>query len=264
MFNRVTESPRYDFNHIDPITGLPKVKRARHEDSIHLMSQYPSRSGWIVMLNNRVNFRSIGNIQYSKTVWYDRATHTVSSDETMEDAVHFRTYTLQGAGHPGGWLYKDEHQRLNEDFFDDVDLDNEIDNDTVELEDNQSQPEEYKHKFQYLVQANKYSFDDKLITNNKLYNLIKRFEYMFDSSTELKNYNVEFRVVVDKKYDTFPNNKYTEENNQYTLNSKNITPEGILDEGHRAELGTYKGVMISKSNPEKDMFKVNLLNMLQK
>lgn len=44
----------------------------------------------------------------------------------------------------------------------------------------------------------------------------------------------------------------------------NITPEGILEEGHRAELGTYKGVMISKSNPEKDMFKVNLLNMLQK
>ena len=25
----------------------------------------------------------------------------------------------------------------------------------------------------------------------------------------------------------------------------NITPEGILDEGHRAELSTYKGVMIS-------------------
>ena len=44
----------------------------------------------------------------------------------------------------------------------------------------------------------------------------------------------------------------------------NITPEGILDEGHRAELGTYKGVMISKTNPEKDMFKINLLNMLQK
>lgn len=44
----------------------------------------------------------------------------------------------------------------------------------------------------------------------------------------------------------------------------NITPEGILEEGHRAELSTYKGVMISKSNPEKDMFKVNLLNMLQK
>ncbi|MEG1351212.1 MAG: hypothetical protein RSC85_01870 [Bacilli bacterium] len=44
----------------------------------------------------------------------------------------------------------------------------------------------------------------------------------------------------------------------------NITPEGILEEGHRAELTTYKGVMISKSNPEKDMFKINLINLLEK
>ncbi len=44
----------------------------------------------------------------------------------------------------------------------------------------------------------------------------------------------------------------------------NITPEEILDEGHRAELATYKGVMISKAHPEKDMFKINLLNMLGK
>ena len=44
----------------------------------------------------------------------------------------------------------------------------------------------------------------------------------------------------------------------------NITPEGILDEGHRAELSTYKGVMISKTNPEKDMFRINLLNRLGK
>lgn len=44
----------------------------------------------------------------------------------------------------------------------------------------------------------------------------------------------------------------------------NITPENILEEAHRRELDTYKGVMISKTNPKKDMFKVNLLNMLQK
>ena len=43
----------------------------------------------------------------------------------------------------------------------------------------------------------------------------------------------------------------------------NITPEGILEDGHKAELTTYKGVMISKANPEKDMFKINLLNMMQ-
>ena len=54
---------------------------------------------------------------------------------------------------------------------------------------------------------------------------------------------------------------YTEKN---IILLTNITPEGILDEGHRAELSTYKGVMISKTNPEKDMFKINLLNRLQK
>ena len=42
----------------------------------------------------------------------------------------------------------------------------------------------------------------------------------------------------------------------------NITPDSILEEGHRSELGTYKGVMISKTNKEKDMFKINLLNGL--
>ena len=42
----------------------------------------------------------------------------------------------------------------------------------------------------------------------------------------------------------------------------NITPDSILEEGHRSELGTYKGVMISKTIKEKDMFKVNLLNAL--
>ena len=44
----------------------------------------------------------------------------------------------------------------------------------------------------------------------------------------------------------------------------NITPEGILEEGHRAELSTYKGVMVSKSDPKRDIFKIDLLNMLNK
>ena len=41
-----------------------------------------------------------------------------------------------------------------------------------------------------------------------------------------------------------------------------ITPEDILNEGHQKELTTYKGVPVSKSHAEKDMFKINLLNML--
>ena len=43
-----------------------------------------------------------------------------------------------------------------------------------------------------------------------------------------------------------------------------ITPEEILEEGHRSELTAYKGVMVSKTNKEKDMFKINLLNMMNK
>lgn len=43
-----------------------------------------------------------------------------------------------------------------------------------------------------------------------------------------------------------------------------LTPLEILSEGHQSELVTYKGVMVSKSNAEKDLFKINLLNMLEK
>ena len=42
------------------------------------------------------------------------------------------------------------------------------------------------------------------------------------------------------------------------------TPDDILTEGHQKELTTYKGVMVSKSHAEKDIFKINLLNMLDK
>ena len=56
----------------------------------------------------------------------------------------------------------------------------------------------------------------------------------------------------------------------YTVHKKDeiviletITPAEILLEGHRSELTTYKGIMISKQNASKDMFKIDLLNMLQ-
>lgn len=43
----------------------------------------------------------------------------------------------------------------------------------------------------------------------------------------------------------------------------NITPSEILLEGHQSELTTYKGVMISKANASKDIFKIDLINMMQ-
>ena len=57
---------------------------------------------------------------------------------------------------------------------------------------------------------------------------------------------------------------YTVYENQKIVMLNNITPDDILAEGHQKELSTYKGVPISKSHAEKDMFKINLLNMLGK
>lgn len=55
----------------------------------------------------------------------------------------------------------------------------------------------------------------------------------------------------------------------YVYKSKNIIkldriePVSILSEGHKSELVTYKGVMVSKEHSEKDLFKINLLNMIK-
>ena len=43
-----------------------------------------------------------------------------------------------------------------------------------------------------------------------------------------------------------------------------IKPVDILSEGHQSELETYKGIMVSKEHADKDIFKINLLNMIQK
>ena len=51
------------------------------------------------------------------------------------------------------------------------------------------------------------------------------------------------------------------QNNIVMLN--NLEPKDILLDGHKSELTAYKGIMISKANASKDMFKIDLLNMLQ-
>jgi len=53
-----------------------------------------------------------------------------------------------------------------------------------------------------------------------------------------------------------------EEKNVILLNT--VTPEEILSEGHRTELSTCNGVIISKANAERDMFKINLLKMMER
>lgn len=56
---------------------------------------------------------------------------------------------------------------------------------------------------------------------------------------------------------------YTVYKKEETVILNDLLPRDILLEGHRSELTTYKGIMISKANASKDMFKIDLLNMLQ-
>ena len=56
---------------------------------------------------------------------------------------------------------------------------------------------------------------------------------------------------------------YTVYKKEETVMLKELLPKDILLEGHRSELGTYKGIMISKANASKDIFKIDLLNILQ-
>lgn len=52
--------------------------------------------------------------------------------------------------------------------------------------------------------------------------------------------------------------------NQQTIVLETLTPEDILTEGHQKELTTYKGVMVSKTHKDLDMFKINLLDSINK
>lgn len=58
--------------------------------------------------------------------------------------------------------------------------------------------------------------------------------------------------------------RYIVYENEKMIMLDSIEPVEILSEGHQSELETYKGVMVSKQHSEKDIFKINLLNMLQK
>lgn len=52
--------------------------------------------------------------------------------------------------------------------------------------------------------------------------------------------------------------------NEKTIMLDKLEPIDILSEGHQSELETYKGVMVSKEHSDKDLFKINLLNLINK
>ena len=67
---------RFDFSKIDPLTGLPPVIE-REEDKIQLMTRRPAKSGFIRLLQNRVNLRSVGNLHHSERLYYDVRTKSL-------------------------------------------------------------------------------------------------------------------------------------------------------------------------------------------
>ena len=117
----------------------------------------------------------------------------------------------------------------------------------------------------------------------KKYNMLAYKKLLFDYYPSLREGN--FRGILvstnDKekteKYElTLPTDKtfvkvhgnitlhYTVYLEQKTVILETLTPEDILTEGHQKELTTYKGVMVSKSHKDLDMFKINLLNSMNK
>ena len=117
----------------------------------------------------------------------------------------------------------------------------------------------------------------------KKYNMLAYKKLLFDYYPSLREGNFQGILISTneqertEKYElTLPTDKtfvkvhgnitlhYTVYLDQKTVILETLTPEDILTEGHQKELTTYKGVMVSKTHAEKDIFKINLLNMIQK
>lgn len=56
---------------------------------------------------------------------------------------------------------------------------------------------------------------------------------------------------------------YSVNKDEKTIIFETIEPENILLEGYKDELTTYKGILVSKEHRDKDIFRINLLNMLE-
>lgn len=86
-----------------------------------------------------------------------------------------------------------------------------------------------------------------------------------DSTNNTKTYELQLPTdtMFAKVHGTIRLYYMVYENDKVVMLDK-FEPLDILTEGHQSELVTYKGVMVSKENSDKDMFKINLLNMINK
>ena len=130
------------------------------------------------------------------------------------------------------------------------------------------------------VNENEYKKKEKAI---KKYNMLAYKKLIFEYYNDLRDGNFQgVCVETDKqngisKYELkLPTDKmfanvhgplmlhYIVYEKQKIVMLNTLTPEDVLTEGHMEELTTYKGVMVTNSHKEKDMFKINLFNAMKK
>ncbi len=107
-----------------------------------------------------------------------------------------------------------------------------------------------KLNFEYYPDFRDGKFPGEIISKNKEAGTVT-YELKLPSDSMFAQVHGEVKLI------------YTVYKKETTVMLNEILPRDILLEGHRSELGTYKGIMISKANAEKDIFKIDLLNMLQ-
>ena len=105
--------------------------------------------------------------------------------------------------------------------------------------------------FEYYPKLKEGSFIGELVGTNKVKN---------NATYELK---LPTDIMFSKVHGDIKLHYIVYENDKIVM-LDTLSPEDILTEGHQSELVTYKGVMVSKEHSDKDIFKINLLNMIQK
>ena len=105
--------------------------------------------------------------------------------------------------------------------------------------------------FEYYPALKEGNFLGKLIATNKT-NGTKTYELKLPTDALFSKLHGDIKLY------------YLVYENEKIVMLDKFEPMDILSEGHASELVTYKGVMVSKQHSDKDMFKINLLNMLDK
>ena len=105
--------------------------------------------------------------------------------------------------------------------------------------------------FEYYPSLKEGNFLGKLVSTNQEKGMLS-YELKLPTDAMFSKVHSDIKLY----YFVYPKEK--------TVMLDKFEPSEILSEGHASELVTYKGVMVSKQHADKDMFKINLLNMIEK